>query len=81
MAALAETRRQMNNAGIEVSLFIAPDAAQIGRPRERAPSLSSCTQARLRRASISGREAELARLVAAAKQAHELGPKVKPDTA
>src|SRR4051794_38609882 len=28
-AALTETRKQMNDAGIEVSLFIAPDAAQV----------------------------------------------------
>src|ERR1051326_6998192 len=29
LAALTETRKKMNDAGIEVSLFIAPDAAQI----------------------------------------------------
>ena len=29
MAALSETRKRMNDGGIEVSLFIAPDPAQI----------------------------------------------------
>src|SRR6266404_9104981 len=29
VAALSETRKRMNDAGIDVSLFIAPDAAQI----------------------------------------------------
>jgi pyridoxine 5-phosphate synthase len=75
---LGDTRRRMNDAGIEVSLFIAPDIAQI----EAAAKIGSqfielhtgafseaCAQEGLR-------EAELSRLIAGATQAHSLGLKV-----
>jgi pyridoxine 5-phosphate synthase len=46
--ALTETRKKMNDAGIEVSLFIAPDEKQIEA------SSWKCTPARLRRNSTNG---------------------------
>ena len=76
--ALTETRRRLNNAGIEVSLFIAPDSAQIaaaagtgsqfielhtGAFAEHFDDPAAC-------------DAELARLVAGAKQARGLGLRV-----
>ena len=47
--AIADTRKKMNDAGIEVSLFIAPDEKQIEAARAPAASLWNCTPARLRR--------------------------------
>ncbi len=49
---LAESRKRLNDAGIAVSLFIAPDPAQIEAaarkpPRAPAASSSNCTPARL----------------------------------
>lgn len=75
---LTETRKRMNDAGIEVSLFIAPDEKQIeasartgsqfielhtGSFAEHFGDRSSC-------------EAEVQRLVAGARLAHSLGLKV-----
>jgi pyridoxine 5-phosphate synthase len=77
-AALAETRKKMNNAGIEVSLFIAPDAAQV----EAAAGVGA-QFVELHTGAFAehfdqkaARNVELERLIAAAKQAHELGLKV-----
>ena len=90
--ALTETRKRMNDAGIEVSLFIAPDPEQIEAAARTGASSSSCTPAPLRRVWLKGgleastppaREdarpassAELDRLIAGARQAHALGLKV-----
>ncbi len=77
-AALAETRKIMNGAGIDVSLFITPDPAQI-----EAAAAVGAQFVELHTGAFaesfdrkSARNAELERLVAAAKQAHELGLKV-----
>jgi len=73
-ASLAGTRQRMNDAGIDVSLFIAPDAEQVeGASRVGVQFVELHTGAfaenfhRKRQ-----RAAELERLIAAAKQAHDL---------
>jgi pyridoxine 5-phosphate synthase len=76
--ALSETRRRMNDAGIEVSLFIAPDpkqvdaSAKIGAQFIELHTGSYAEHFHQKR----GRQAELERLIAAATQAHGLGLKV-----
>ena len=78
LAAITETRQRMNDAGIEVSLFIGPDAAQV------AASASAGAQfIELHTGTFAEhfgderwRELELQRLIAAAKQAHALGLRV-----
>jgi pyridoxine 5-phosphate synthase len=74
-AALTETRRRMNDAGIEVSLFITPDPAQIeASARVGAQFIELHTGAFAEAFDHPGaREAELERLVAGARQAHQLG--------
>jgi pyridoxine 5-phosphate synthase len=76
--ALAETRRRMNGAGIDVSLFIAPDPAQIQAAAEvGAQFIELHTGAFAERfAQKHGWEVELDRLIAGAKQARALGLKV-----
>src|SRR5258708_24929867 len=75
---LTETRKKMNNGGIEVSLFIAPDAAQI-----EAAARTGAQFVELHTGAFSEvfpdaekRAAELQRLISSAKQAYELGLKV-----
>jgi pyridoxine 5-phosphate synthase len=91
-AALTETRKRMNDAGIEVSLFIAPDPGQIeAAARTGAQFIELHTGAFaeefLARHGVAGGEParkeapaaewrELERLIAGAKQAHALGLKV-----
>jgi len=72
--ALTETRKKMNDAGIEVSLFIAPDPAQI-----EASARTGSQFIELHTGMFAGhfhderqREVELDRLVNGAKQAHAL---------
>lgn len=74
-AALTETRKRMNAAGIEVSLFIAPDEAQIA-----ASARTGAQFIELHTGSFAehfddaaARATELNRLVVGAKQAHALG--------
>ncbi|HXT39456.1 MAG TPA: pyridoxine 5'-phosphate synthase [Candidatus Angelobacter sp.] len=76
--AIAETRKKMNAVGIDVSLFIAPDRAQI-----EAAAKTGCQFIELHTGAFaesfhsdSGGERELERLVAAAEQAHQLGLRV-----
>ena len=76
--ALADTRRRMNDAGIEVSLFIAPDPEQI-----EASARVGAQFVELHTGRFAGqynrkreRNEEIERLVAAAKQAHGLGLQV-----
>ena len=76
--ALTETRRQMNDAGIDVSLFIAPDPRQI-----EAAAQVGCQFVELHTGAFAGsyhrkreRHDEIDRLVAAAKQARGLGLKI-----
>jgi pyridoxine 5-phosphate synthase len=76
--ALTKTRKRMNEAGIDVSLFIAPDPRQIeasARVGSQFIELHTGLYAEGFR-SKRRREMELKRLVAGAKLAHELGLKV-----
>jgi len=77
-SAVAEVRHQMNDAGIDVSLFISPDPAQV----EAAARVGS-QFIELHTGAFAGdfqdgdrREGELERLIKAAEQAHALGLKV-----
>ena len=83
--ALLETRKKMSDAGIEVSLFIAPDLKQIeAAARVGAEFIELHTgafaesyfQAVLTGARAVGDLPELERLIAGAKRAHALGLKV-----
>lgn len=76
--AIAETRKRMNDAGIDVSLFIAPDPEQIeASARTGSQFIELHTGAFAEHfEDASGREAELARLIDGAKQAHALGLQV-----
>jgi len=72
---IAETRKIMNAAGIEVSLFIAPDPHQID-----AAARTGCQFIELHTGQFAEHfgdatkcETELQRLIAAAEQAHALG--------
>jgi pyridoxine 5-phosphate synthase len=79
---LGETRQKMNAAGIEVSLFIAPDERQIA-----ASARTGCQFVELHTGQFAGcfskagpldprGEQELRRLIDAAQQAHSLGLQV-----
>lgn len=78
LASFTETRERINRAGIEVSLFIAPDPAQI----EAAARIGSqCVELHTGAFAehfdeMEAREHELRRLVRAAEQAHALGLQV-----
>jgi pyridoxine 5-phosphate synthase len=76
--ALADARKKLNDAGIDVSLFIAPDAPQVeASARVGAQFIELHTGAFAENFHRKReRAAELERLVAAAKQAHELGLQV-----
>lgn len=73
--ALTDTRRRMNDAGIEVSLFIAPDPAQIeAAARVGAQFIELHTGAYAEAfGDETARERELQRLIAGAELAHRLG--------
>jgi pyridoxine 5-phosphate synthase len=78
LATLTVTRERMNRAGIEVSLFIAPDAAQI-----EAAARIGCQFIELHTGAFAeafdemeAREHELQRLIRSAEQAHALGLQV-----
>jgi len=77
---LTGTRQKMNDAGIEVSLFIAPDEKQIeasARVGSQFIELHTGTFAEEFSKSENGkRKAELQRLITGAKLAHALGLKV-----
>lgn len=76
--ALGETRKRMNDAGIEVSLFIAPEPAQVeASARIGSQYIELHTGAFAEHAHRKReRDLELERLVSAATQAHQLGLKV-----
>jgi len=78
LPALAETRKKLNDAGIEVSLFIAPELAQIeAAARVKSQFVELHTGAFAEHFHQKrGRDEEIERLVAAARQAHVLGLKV-----
>ena len=75
---LTETRKQMNDGGIEVSLFIAPDPVQIEAAARTGSQFIELHTGAFAEAfdQESHRHAELERLIAGAKQAHAFGLKV-----
>jgi pyridoxine 5-phosphate synthase len=75
---LAETRRKMNDAGIAVSLFIAPDEQQIAAAaRTGSQFIELHTGAFAEHfGNEREREVELQRLIVGAQQAHALGLQV-----
>lgn len=77
-AALTETRKKMNDGGIEVSLFIAPDPAQIeASARTGSQFVELHTGAFAEHFhEATGRARELERLITAAKLARSLGLRV-----
>jgi len=78
LAALTQTCRRMNGAGIDVSLFIAPDPVQVDASAKIGAQfieLHTGTYAEHFQRKRE-RQVELERLIAAAKQAHGLGLKV-----
>jgi pyridoxine 5-phosphate synthase len=78
VAALTETRQKMNDAGIEVSLFIAPEPRQIEAAAHTGSQFIELHTGAFAEAfrSKEGLDAELQRLIAGAKQAHGLGLRV-----
>lgn len=75
---IAETRRRMSDAGVEVSLFIAPDIAQVA-----AAAKTGAQFVELHTGQFAGsfsdarsRERELNRLIAAAREARAAGLRV-----
>ena len=75
--ALQQTRQRMNDSGIEVSLFIAPDSSQIdASARVGAQFVELHTGAFAEAFHQGHHEAELERLAAGARQARKLGLQV-----
>jgi pyridoxine 5-phosphate synthase len=75
---ISETRRKMNERGIDVSLFIAPDPKQIEAAAKTGSQFIELHTGAFAEAfdSRSKRKAELNRLIAGAMQAHGLGMRV-----
>jgi pyridoxine 5-phosphate synthase len=73
--ALTETRKKMNDAGIEVSLFIAPDTDQIEASARVGSQFIELHTGQFAE-HFPRCETELQRLIAGAKLAHSLGLKV-----
>ena len=75
---ITETRKRMNDGGIEVSLFIAPDPSQIEAAAHTGSQFIELHTGAFAEAfdHEPDRKAELDRLIAGAKQAHALGLKV-----
>jgi pyridoxine 5-phosphate synthase len=75
---LTETRKKMNDAGIEVSLFIAPDEKQIEAAARVGSQFIELHTGQFAEnfSDERKRAAELKRLISGAKQAHSLGLKV-----
>ena len=78
VAAIRETRLKMNDAGIDVSLFIAPDASQVEAAAQTGSQFIELHTGSFADgfADAQRREVEVARLVSAARQAHALGLRV-----
>jgi len=76
--AITETRKKMNDAGIEVSLFIAPDARQIEAAARTGTQFIELHTGLFAEEfhDAEGREREVRRLAAAARQARGLGLRV-----
>jgi pyridoxine 5-phosphate synthase len=78
VAALTETRKKMNDAGIEVSLFITPESKQIEAAAKTGSQFVEFHTGAFAEEFHEHHKggAELDRLIAGAKQAHALGLKV-----
>ena len=78
IAALTETRRRLNAAGIEVSLFIAPDPRQVEAAARIGSQFIELHTGSFAEhfADVAEREREVRRLISAAEQAHALGLQV-----
>ena len=78
LGAIAETRKKMQDAGIQVSLFIAPDSAQIEAAAKSGSDFIELHTGAFAEAfhDETRREAELGRLISGANQAQTLGLKV-----
>lgn len=77
LAAITQTRKRLNDAGIEVSLFIAPDAEQVEASAQTGSQFIELHTGAFAEAwQGPGHAHELARLIAAARQAHAAGLKV-----
>jgi len=78
LAALTETRRRMNEEGIQVSLFISPEAGQIEAAAATGSQFIELHTGAFAEAFAEPArfEAEIQRLIAGARQAHGLGLKV-----
>lgn len=76
--ALRETTKKFTDAGIEVSLFIAPDPLQVAASAEIGAQFIELHTGSFAEhfADVTEREQELHRLIAAARQAHTAGLKV-----
>ncbi|MGZ4987411.1 MAG: pyridoxine 5'-phosphate synthase, partial [Limisphaerales bacterium] len=77
-ASLTETCKKMKDAGIEVSLFIAPDPAQVEASAQIGAQFIELHTGSFAEhfGDPTAQKHELDRLIAAAKQAHQLGLKV-----
>ncbi len=78
LAALTATRQRFNDAGIEVSLFLAPEAAQVDAAAQIGSQFIELHTGAFAEhfGEVARRERELSRLVAAARQAQALGLQV-----
>src|SRR4051812_39514851 len=77
LKAISETRRKMTDAGIETSLFIAPDPEQVAAAAKTgAQFIELHTGAFAEKFRLGDCAGEVQRLKAAAEQAHALGIKV-----
>jgi len=78
VAALTETRKKMNDAGIEVSLFITPESKQIDASAKTGSQFVELHTGQFAEEFLEHHKsgAELERLIAGAKQADSLGLKV-----
>ena len=75
-AALTEARQRMNDAGIEVSLFVSPDAQQVEAASQIGAQFVELHTGRFAESFSTGAGEELDRLGLAAGQAHALGLQV-----
>jgi len=77
-AALTETRRRLNDAGIEVSVFVAPEPRQIAAAARAGSQFVELHTGRFAEHydQRAQRQRELERLIEAARRAHQLGLRV-----
>jgi pyridoxine 5-phosphate synthase len=76
LKALTETRKRLNDGGIEVSLFITPDAPQIEAAARTGSQFIELHTGAFAEGFLDETEEELQRLISGAQQAHNLGLKV-----